>query len=214
MFPYLTKIFVLQKKNENFDLNIGRTRLKFTKNKNIENLLLNSYKGFFNDQNHDPILTKHHMKLIQFIRQSLNVPGLIQTLKLFKNPNLFVPHARYNSVNDINIKELKNIGINCIVFDKDNTLSLTYDENIHQKINLKLIEFINEFPLRVAILSNSVGSCDDENYLEAVKIENKFKIPVIRHVQKKPNCLGEVLIHFKSRLNRDIHPTEICVIGL
>ena len=44
----------------------------------------------------------------------------------------------------------------------------------------------------VAILSNSVGSCDDIEYKSAVKTEKMMELPVIRHVKKKPSCLKEV----------------------
>ena len=44
----------------------------------------------------------------------------------------------------------------------------------------------------VAILSNSVGSCDDIGYEAAEKTEKMMKLPVIRHKAKKPSCLKEV----------------------
>jgi Mitochondrial PGP phosphatase len=44
----------------------------------------------------------------------------------------------------------------------------------------------------VAILSNSVGSCDDRNFESAAKTEKMMKLPVIRHLAKKPSCLKEV----------------------
>ena len=54
----------------------------------------------------------------------------------------------------------------------------------------------------VAILSNSVGSCDDRNFESAAKTEKMMKLPVIRHLAKKPSCLKEV---------RGDVPTPVCV---
>jgi phosphatidylglycerophosphatase GEP4 len=56
----------------------------------------------------------------------------------------------------------------------------------------------------VAILSNSIGSCDDVGWDEAKIVEEKLQIPVIRHQRKKPGCLQEVsisvrLIAYSSR---------------
>lgn len=48
------------------------------------------------------------------------------------------------------------------------------------------------FPGKIAILSNSVGSCDDDKYEGAEQTENSIGLPVIRHQLKKPACLDEV----------------------
>jgi hypothetical protein len=48
------------------------------------------------------------------------------------------------------------------------------------------------FPGKVAILSNSVGSSDDPSFLLATETENNLGIPVVRHGNKKPKCVGKV----------------------
>ena len=49
------------------------------------------------------------------------------------------------------------------------------------------------FHSAVAILSNSVGSCDDRGYVSAKKTEKAMDLPVIKHLLKKPSCLQEVI---------------------
>ena len=50
------------------------------------------------------------------------------------------------------------------MFDKDNTLSLAFVDELHESV-VDTMEKANKlFPGRVAILSNSVGSCDDKDY--------------------------------------------------
>lgn len=69
------------------------------------------------------------------------------------------------------------------------------------------------FPGGVAILSNSAGSSDDEGWKMATKTENSIGLPVIRHMTKKPGCLNEVLTHFEGKLEKQITPKQICMIG-
>jgi hypothetical protein len=68
-------------------------------------------------------------------------------------------------------------------------------------------------PEAVAVLSNSIGSCDDDDFKMAIKTEKIIDIPVIKHEIKKPGCLKEVIEHFEKTLNRPVQPNEICVIG-
>ena len=69
------------------------------------------------------------------------------------------------------------------------------------------------FPNGLAILSNSAGSCDDDDFVMAKKTEESIGIPVIRHEIKKPGCLDEVIDHFAKKSNLIVKPNEICVIG-
>lgn len=132
------------------------------------------------------------MRLIYYLRQSLNIPGLLQSIRTLTRPRLLVPKLYVESINHIDLSQLRSLGVSCVIFDKDNTLSLTYSSEIHQSLQGKVNEFKSQFPDSVAILSNSVGSCDDKDFLEAQLIETKFNIPVIRHITKKPKCLDEV----------------------
>ena len=48
----------------------------------------------------------------------------------------------------------------------------------------------------------------------AKSTEVAMNIPVIRHKQKKPNCLPEVLKHFEAIVGNKIDPKSICMIGI
>ena len=98
--------------------------------------------------------------------------------------------------------------------DKDNTLTYTYHKALHPSVKKSVHKSREIFGERnIAILSNSVGSCDDTDFHGAVDTETSLGIPVIRHMMKKPACLQEVLDHFKQKFGRDISPEEICMIG-
>ena len=101
-------------------------------------------------------------------------------------------------------------GITAIVFDKDNTLTAPYSLQTHPNAVAGLAAALSVFgPDRVAILSNSAGTTkDDPGYKEAIKIEQDMGIKVIRHYEKKPGGLGEVLAHFSLE-----EPQQICMVG-
>lgn len=56
------------------------------------------------------------------LKQAINIPGLTKAMQAIFKPSLLIPQISVNSINDLNFQDMKNKGINCIVFDKDNTL--------------------------------------------------------------------------------------------
>ncbi len=114
---------------------------------------------------------------------------------------------------EVNFTALKEqCGIRAIVFDKDNTLTAPYDLSIHPNATAGFESAMHTFGRdNVAILSNSAGTGDDHNYEDAKKIELNIDIPVIRHLEKKPGGLSEVMNHFGTETVSD--PSQICIIG-
>eukprot|EP00540_Astrosyne_radiata_P023511 CAMPEP_0116862028 /NCGR_PEP_ID=MMETSP0418-20121206/23397_1 /TAXON_ID=1158023 /ORGANISM="Astrosyne radiata, Strain 13vi08-1A" /LENGTH=220 /DNA_ID=CAMNT_0004496809 /DNA_START=320 /DNA_END=982 /DNA_ORIENTATION=+ len=129
---------------------------------------------------------------------------------VLRRPSLMVPHVTVPTVSDLNYEALKKQDIvDAIVFDKDNTLTAPYENKVHPQASCGLemarCVFGND---RVAILSNSVGSSDDIGYRDAKRVEDDLGIAVIRHQEKKPGGLHEVLHHFSLS-----DATRICVVG-
>jgi len=150
-----------------------------------------------------------------FVKQSLNVAALRQLGRVLREPSLLVPRLSVKSASDLDMRRLKEEhGIRCVVFDKDNTLSLTYVDELHSSA-VHAVESSRQVfgPSGVAILSNSVGSSDDEGYQSAAATEEKMQLAVIRHARKKPDCLDEVLGHFASCLGTSVKAHEIAVVG-
>jgi len=92
------------------------------------------------------------------------------------------------------------------------TPSETYTNSLHPSVVDIVAQARAQFPSAVAILSNSVGTDDDDGYAGAKLTEAGVGLPVIRHRQKKPACLEEVLAHFRGVLG-SVQPGEICVVG-
>lgn len=145
-----------------------------------------------------------------WLRQSINVPAIKQLgVALFK-PQLMVPRLQLASVNDMDVDSLYAMGARYIVFDKDNTLAIPFQDEIEPSLQNKVDQLkAGPFAGRMAILSNSAGSCDDDDFRRATAAEKGLGFPVIRHVYKKPKCLDEVVMHFGAHASAD----QICVVG-
>lgn len=64
---------------------------------------------------------------------------------LLFNRSHFKPHLSVKDITYINYKGLKNYGINYIIFDKDNTLTLPYERELYDPIRPSLNECIEVF---------------------------------------------------------------------
>lgn len=121
------------------------------------------------------------------------------------------PHVFVSNVSEVNYQALRDhCGIRACVFDKDNTLTAPYALEAHPNAASGLQSAINVFGRdQVAILSNSAGTKDDPGYEDAIKIEEALGIAVIRHDEKKPGGLDEMMAHFPGVDD----PSQICMIG-
>lgn len=121
-----------------------------------------------------------------------------------------VPHVSLDNISQLHYRTLKDrCGIRAIIFDKDNTLTAPYALAIHPDASAGLEAAKEVFGSEnVAIMSNSAGTLDDPDYEDAKKIEEALGIAVIRHDEKKPGGLPEVLLHFHAE-----DPATLCMVG-
>lgn len=150
-----------------------------------------------------------------FLRQAVNLPALRQLANVMRRPQLLVPHLSLDALSDLDLAQLRGRGVRVIVFDKDNTLTLTYVDELHASSRETIAGAISIFGAHgLAILSNSVGSCDDAGFAGATATEAALGLPVIRHELKKPSCLPEVLAHFEQTgRTAGLLPGQICMVG-
>lgn len=145
--------------------------------------------------------------------QSINTKALLTLASVIRRPFLASPHVHVQTISEVNYQSMRDqCGIKAIIFDKDNTLTAPYDLKIHDKAQFGLTRALEVFGHEnVAILSNSAGTKDDKGYEDAIKIEQELGINVIRHDEKKPGGLNEVLQHFKDQGVDD--PSQLCMVG-
>eukprot|EP01041_Mallomonas_annulata_P012728 gene12728-26812_t len=141
------------------------------------------------------------LSLKGFLRQTINKQAFFAISKSLGRPSLCIPRLQISSLDQLNLSLLKECGIRGIIFDKDNTLTITYMDELHPSVVQTVQECKKQFPSGLAILSNSIGSSDDIDYKEAHAIQKALDIPVIRHMKKKPDCLFEVMEHFQAQVD-------------
>ena len=132
----------------------------------------------------------------------------------FVRKSLAIPHFSVKDISKINPEKLEYYGFKGLVFDKDNTLTAPYVNQIYPSISKSFQGFQTTFGDRIVIMSNSAGTKDDDNYEDAKKIESDFGIAVLKHDRKKPggieavtdffHCLPEELVMFGDRIFTDI----------
>jgi phosphatidylglycerophosphatase GEP4 len=119
-------------------------------------------------------------------------------------PQLSVP-----TLSDVSAEALHRRGVRGVILDKDNTITAPYVDEVHPRAAPGLHALLRTFPGNVAILSNSAGTPDDSAHAQARRIERTLGVPVIRHEEKKPGGLSDVLDHFEGR----VAPHELAVVG-
>eukprot|EP00051_Salpingoeca_urceolata_P007602 m.98972 g.98972 ORF g.98972 m.98972 type:complete len:206 (-) comp15309_c0_seq1:95-712(-) len=140
--------------------------------------------------------------------QWLNVVGIVRAVHVMVRPSLGMPHVSAQSIAHVDFGKLREAGITAVLFDKDNCITLPYQDSVFPPLKGAWEKCCKEhFPGRVAILSNSAGSQDDVGGVEAARLESTLGVPVLRHDLKKPACGQDALAHF------DCDPAHIAVVG-
>ncbi|BBN11115.1 phosphatidylglycerophosphatase GEP4 [Marchantia polymorpha subsp. ruderalis] len=127
--------------------------------------------------------------LLAKLGQSINVAGIAFSSKvILKERHLAIPHVSVPDISWIDWKALRAKGFEAVLFDKDNTLTAPYGQNVWPSLLESLEECRTAFDGRLALLSNSAGLYQfDPDGAEAKALEDKLGISVIRHGSKKPS---------------------------
>lgn len=142
--------------------------------------------------------------------QAINTKAIFTLASVIRRPSLLVPHVSVATVSALDFARLKEAaGVEAVLFDKDNTLTAPYDNSLHPDAEYGLQEALRVFGKhKVAILSNSAGTPDDPGFKAAMAIETQLGISVVRHKEKKPGGINEVLQHFSLERSE-----LLCIIG-
>lgn len=140
--------------------------------------------------------------------QSVNFPAIFGVFRIITRPRLLVPSCSCIDIRQIDFEQLFIAGYRAVCFDKDNTLTLPYEDTVYGPLQSAFNECKRIFAPNVAVLSNSAGSGDDVGHVAAKELERKLDIAVIRHDHKKPACSKEVMAHFSQ-----IEAGQIVIVG-
>jgi len=125
----------------------------------------------------------------------------------FIRKSLAMPHFSVKDISMIDPEKLRYYGFKGLVFDKDNTLTAPYVNEIFPTIREAFNRYQSLYDGRLVIISNSAGTKDDKDYEDAKQIEHDLGITVLRHARKKPGGIQEVLRFF------DCGPQELVMFG-
>jgi len=111
----------------------------------------------------------------------------------------FYPNMYQKTIQDINYKKLKKLGIKCLIFDLDNTIALIDQHLITDDTKKFLTSLKKDF--RVVIISNNITS-RVKRYADILECDFVANA-------SKPLAKGYKKISKKYNLNKD----EMCMIG-
>ncbi|CCJ30982.1 unnamed protein product [Pneumocystis jirovecii] len=156
----------------------------------------------------------------------MNIGAILPSICALFRPSLLIPHITVGTFADIPdhlSSSLKNsiksphfhldVDIRAIVIDKDNCISIPKKLELYDAYKEKWEQLRKEFKgNKLLIVSNSSGISDGPYFHEANILEERLKIPVLRHKKKKPMCFSEVIEYLKA--NTDVtSPSHVLVIG-
>ncbi|GBG66653.1 hypothetical protein CBR_g66789 [Chara braunii] len=120
--------------------------------------------------------------------QSFNMAGtMIFVHMLMGNRYLALPHISVPDIRWVDWHALRKAGFVGAIFDKDNTLTVPYENNLYSVLQESVSQCKEAFEGRIAILSNSAGLIQfDPHGVEAKAVEDELGVPVLRHEAKKP----------------------------
>jgi phosphatidylglycerophosphatase GEP4 len=129
--------------------------------------------------------------------QSFNPDAIMYIPVVMLRPGLLRPHFSVKDISKIDPEKLKELGFKGLVFDKDNTLTAPYENEIYPSIKDAFARYRQVFGSSIVIMSNSAGTGDDPNQEDARSIEQDLGIEVMIHVKKKPAGIESVVSHFR-----------------
>lgn len=141
----------------------------------------------------------------------MNVSATLNVFKLLLWPQMAKPHVTYENFLQMPIP--LNSRIKAVVLDKDNCISRDQDDKVYHEY-VEHLEALKTYytPEALLIVSNSAGTADDIDRVQANRIEENCGIHVLDHQTKKPGCHQQILDHFISKgIVSDA--TEVAIVG-
>jgi phosphatidylglycerophosphatase GEP4 len=137
--------------------------------------------------------------------QSVNLQAIQTLFTIIKRPSLLLPTITIPNITQLPIDHLHSLNITTLLIDKDNTLTLPYESTIFPPFAETFKRLKNEF--RVVIVSNSAGSIDDLNNIQANQLQESLGVTIHCSALKKPLGGKELLEKY------NVNSKEIAVIG-
>ncbi|EGN92760.1 hypothetical protein SERLA73DRAFT_65290 [Serpula lacrymans var. lacrymans S7.3] len=130
----------------------------------------------------------------------VNIPGILVPFHLLFNPRLVIPHVVVKDIRQIDFIALRKAGYRGAVFDKDNCLTVPYEDELVPELQDAWKECRSVF--------------GQGNVLIAESVSHHLSVPVLRHASLKPSyaCISRVRGYFSS-LRVPVRDEELVVVG-
>ena len=155
---------------------------------------------------------------------SMNVSATVNVFRLLAKPSLCLPHATLSTFNDIPIPISKAFqhysgekqpDIRAVILDKDDCFAWPKTNEIYKPYEDKFRNLRKAYPgSKLLIVSNSAGTNDDRDDVEARALEQSTGVIVLRHAIKKPGCGSQILDYLRGRPESGVErPDQIAIVG-
>lgn len=147
--------------------------------------------------------------------QLFNASATLNASRLLYNPTLCLPHLTIKSFDQLLLPLAipgHLVDIKGVVLDKDNCFAKDHDDKVWPAYEEVWARLQAAYPKEhLLIVSNSAGTNDDIDHVQAKKLEADTGVTVLRHPTKKPGCHDEIMAYFAQQ--GITKPSEIAVIG-
>ena len=154
----------------------------------------------------------------------MNLSGTLNAFRLLLQPKLCIPHAAFNTFDEIPIPVSKALtvanggkepDIKVVILDKDNCFAKPRENVVYSPYRSHFESLRRCYPgKQLLIVSNSAGTDSDLNGNEAKTLSEATGVDVFRHSTKKPGCGQNVLDYLRSNEKLGVnHPSQVVVIG-
>ncbi|KAF8901064.1 mitochondrial PGP phosphatase-domain-containing protein [Gymnopilus junonius] len=145
----------------------------------------------------------------------LNIPGILVPFQLVIHPRLVLPALSVNDIRQIDFLALKKAGYRCVVFDKDNCLTIPHKDTLVPELQGSWKSCREAFgDDNVLIVSNSAGTYLDAGGIQSESVSYHLGVPVLSHKSFKPaySCITAIRTYFSS-LRSPIYDHELVIVG-
>ncbi|CDK24857.1 unnamed protein product [Kuraishia capsulata CBS 1993] len=147
----------------------------------------------------------------------MNISATLNVSKLLVKPSLAMPHLQVETFADlpvpIRFPQSISTQIKAVVLDKDNCFAKNHDDKVWPEYESKWNDLRSNYPnAQLLIVSNSAGTNDDLDHIQAEVLEKNTGVKVFRHSTKKPGCHVDIMDYFlKHKVVSGPH--EVAVVG-
>ncbi|EKM81170.1 hypothetical protein AGABI1DRAFT_72020 [Agaricus bisporus var. burnettii JB137-S8] len=145
----------------------------------------------------------------------LNIPGLLVPFQLLIHPRIVIPNVIIKDIRHLDFAALRKAGYRGAIFDKDNCLTVPYEDTLVPELESAWTECHKTFGKgNVIIVSNSAGTHTDPGGIQSESVSHHLQVPVLYHKSFKPSysCIKSIRSYF-STLPRPISDDELIIIG-